>query len=88
MNYRGILFFLGFFSLLVSLFSILNIFYSIYFDFLIGINSYLITLIISLIIGGTFCYIGRNFKKDINLSDQIIFIILSFFLLPIPLKIW
>ena len=87
MNYRGILFFLGFFSLIVSLFSVLNIFYSIYFDFLIGINSYLITLIISLFIGGSFCYFGNNFKKDINLSDQIIFIILSFFLLPILISI-
>ena len=82
MNYKGILFFLGIYSLLVSFLSILNIFYSIYFDFIIGLNSYLITFFISLIIGILFCYIGRNHRKDITLTDQIIFILLSFFLIP------
>ena len=40
MNYKSILFFLGIYSLLVSLFSILNILYSIYFDFVLDQNSY------------------------------------------------
>ena len=47
MNYKGILFFLGIYSLLVSVFSVLNILYSIYFDFIIDLNSYLLTFIIS-----------------------------------------
>jgi len=47
MNYKSILFFLGIFSLLISLFSVLNILYSIYFDFIIDLNSYLITFLIS-----------------------------------------
>ena len=82
MNYKGILFFLGIYSLLVSLFSILNIFYSIYFEFIIGLNSYLITFFISLIVGYLFYYVGRNHRKDISLTDQIIFILLSFILIP------
>ena len=87
MNYKGILFFLGIFILLVSFFSILNIFYSIYFDFIIGLNSYLITLFISLILGSLFCYVGRNHSKDIVLTDQLIFILLSFLLIPILISI-
>jgi len=87
MNYKGILFFLGIFSLLVSFFSILNILYSIYFDFIIGLNSYLITFLISLIIGLLFYYIGRNYKKDIALTDQIIFILFSFILIPLLISI-
>ena len=51
MNYKGILFYLGVYSLVVSFFSILNIFYSIYFDFIIGLNSYIITFFVSLVIG-------------------------------------
>ena len=87
MNYRSILFFLGIYSLLVSIFSILNIFYSIYFDFVIGLNSYLITFIISLILGTFFYFLGRNFNKDISLIDQIIFILLSFLFIPLLISI-
>ena len=87
MNYKGILFFLGIYSLLVSLFSILNILYSIYFDFTIDLNSYLITLFISLAVGSLFSYIGRNYSKDIVLTDQIIFIVLGFILIPLLISI-
>ena len=87
MNYKGILFYLGIYSFLISLFTILNIFYSIYFDFIIGINSYLITLLISLLLG-IVCYLyGRKHNKDITLSDQIIFILLGFILLPLLIGI-
>ena len=87
MNYKGIIFFLGVYTFLVSLFSIINIFYSIYFDFIIGLNSYLITFLISFVLGLIFYFVGRNYKKDINLIDQIIFIILSFFLIPFLISI-
>ena len=80
MNYKSVLFFLGIYSLFVSFFSILNILYSIYFDFILDLNSYFITFIISLIVGSSFCYVGRNIlSKNITLVDQIIFIVLSFF---------
>ncbi len=82
MNYKSILFFLGIYSLLVSIFSILNIFYSIYFDFAIGLNSYLITFFISLTIGLLFYYLGHSHSKNISLPDQIIFILLAFILIP------
>ena len=87
MNYKSVLFFLGINSLFVSFFSILNILYSVYFDFVLDLNSYLITLIISLIIGSSFWYIGRNSSKNITLVDQITFIILSFLLLPVLFSI-
>jgi len=87
MNYKSILFFLGIYSLLVSIFSILNIFYSIYFDFAIGLNSYLITFFISLTIGLLFYYLGHNHNKNISLTDQIIFILLAFILIPLLIAI-
>ena len=87
MNYKSILFFLGIYSLFVSFFSILNILYSIYFDFIIDLNSYLITFFISLIVGSFFYYVGRNHSKDITLTDQIIFIVLSFILIPFLISI-
>ena len=87
MNYKGILFFLGIYSLLVSFFSILNIFYSIYFDFIIGLNSYLITFFISLILGSLFYFVGRYHSKDITLPEHIIFILLSFIVMPFFISI-
>ena len=87
MNYKSILFFLGIYSLLVSLFSVLNILYSIYFDFIIDLDSYLITFLISLITGFAFYYAGRSHSKDIALTDQIIFVVLSFILIPFLISI-
>jgi len=87
MNYRGILFFLGIYSLLISFFSIVNIFYSIYFDFIIGLNSYLLTFFISVSLGSLFYFKGRHQRRDISLSDQIIFILLSFILIPVLISI-
>ena len=87
MNHRSILFFLGISSLLISLFSILNIFYSIYFNFTIDINSYLITFFISLSIGYLFWYLGRHHSKNFSLIDQIIFIVLIFFFMPVLIGI-
>jgi len=87
MNHKSILFFLGIYFLFVSFFSILNILYSIYFDFIIALNSYLITFFISLILGLLFYYIGHNHSKDITLTDQIIFVVLSFILIPCLISI-
>ena len=87
MNYKGILFFFGIYSLFVSFFSILNILYSIYFDFIIDLNSYLITFFISLILGIVFYYVGRKHSKYIALTEQIIFVVLSFILIPFLISI-
>ena len=87
MNYKSILFFLGIFLIFVSILSFLNILYSIYFNFIIGINSYLISLFFSLFIGSLFIYIGHKYRKDISLSNQILFIILSFIIIPLFISI-
>jgi len=87
MNYKGILFFLGIYSLFVSFFSILNILYSIYFNFISDLNSYVISLIISLIVGFSFCFVGSGHNKNISLSDQIVLIILSFIFIPLLISI-
>ena len=54
----SILFFFGVYSLFISFFSILNILYSIYFSFVLDLNSYIVTLIISFLFGIFFCYLG------------------------------
>ena len=83
MNYKGILFFLGIYSLFVSFLSFLNILYSIYFNFVLDLNSYVISLIISLGVGLLFCLQGRKSSKNISLSEQIVLIIFSFVFIPL-----
>jgi trk system potassium uptake protein TrkH len=61
----------------------LNILYSFYFNFFLDLNSYVISLIISLSAGLIFCLLGRKYRKNIFLSDQIILIISSFIFLPL-----
>ena len=81
MNYKGILFFLGIYSLFISFFFILNILYSIYFGF--DFTAYITSLTISLIIGFLFCLLGKKYKKNISLHDQIVLILISFIFLPL-----
>ena len=87
MNYKSIFFFLAVYSILISFFSILNILYSIYFSFVLDLNSYLITLGVSLTFGISLYYLGHNYNKNITLIDQVTFIILGFIILPVFLSI-
>ena len=79
MNLKGISFYLSFFCFPVSLLAFINILYASYFDYFLSINTYFITLIISLLVGVGFLYFGRNSKKNINFIEQLILIIVSYF---------
>ena len=87
MNYKGILFFLGINSLIVSFFSILNILYSFYFNFILDINSYLICFFTTLLLGLLFCFVGYKFNKNISINDQILLFILTFVFIPLFLSL-
>ena len=82
MNYKGILFFLGIYSIIISFFSFINILYSIYFNSTPGFNLYLAPLLISLVLGVIFCLTGKNHTKNIFIYDQILLILVSFIFLP------
>lgn len=83
MNFKGILFFLGFYSLFLSLFSFLNILYSFYFTFNLDLHSYVFSLLLTFFVGLLFCFIGRKSIKDISFSEQILLILIAFIFLPL-----
>lgn len=87
MNYKGIIFFLGLNCLLISLFSILNIAYSIHLNFNIDLKSYIFSLAISSIVGVLFCWFGYKKSKDININEQIILILSTFIFIPLLISI-
>ena len=81
MNFRSIIYYLGLFCFPISLLSVINIFYSSYFDYFLSIESYFITLTISLLIGFTLYQIGKNSTKKISFIEQLILIILVYLIL-------
>ncbi len=78
MNLKGIIFYLGILCFPISLLAFLNILYSIYFDHLINVNSYMITLFTSFIAGALFYFYGKNAKKRLVFFDQIILLIFTY----------
>ncbi len=79
MNLKGISYYLSLFCFPISILAFINILYSSYFDYFLSIHSYLITLIISLVIGSFFLFIGKNSNKRINFIEQLFLIILVYF---------
>ena len=87
MNFKSISYFLGLFCFPISFLSFVNILYSSYFDYFLSIDAYFTTLLISLIVGYGLLYYGKNFQKKINYIEQILLIILVYFLTALLISI-
>ena len=85
MSYFSLVY-LGVFYLIISVLSFFNIIYSYYFNLYLGINSYLITLFLSLIFGLIFLLKNKDKYKN-NIYHKIITVISGYFILPIVLSI-
>ena len=80
MNFKSISFYLSLFCFPVSFLAFINILYASYFDYFLSIDTYFATLIVSLTVGSSLLYYGRNCKKNLNFIDQLILIIFCYFL--------
>ena len=87
MNFKGILFYLGIYSFVISFFSILNILYSLYFNFLLDLKSYFFCLAISLAIGLLLSLVGKKYSNNLNLYDQLLLALIGFFFIPLLISI-
>ena len=87
MNFKRISFYLSLFCFPVSFLSFINILYASYFDYFLSIDTYFSTLIISLLIGLGFFYYGKNSKKDIDFIEQLILVIISYFITSLLIAI-
>jgi len=81
MRIKSCLYFLGIGCFPMSFLALLNILYSFHFDNFSNINSYTVTLFLSLITGFIFFKIGKNFKDDITAYEQIFLVLLVYFLI-------
>ena len=80
MNLKSISFYLSLFCFPISSLAFINILYSSYFDYFLSIESYFITLFISLIFGLGLYFLGKNAERKINFIDQLITIIFVYLL--------
>ena len=87
MNYKRISFYLSLFCFPISFLSFINILYASYFDYFLSINTYFITLIISLLFGLSFFFYGKDSPKNINFIEQLILIISTYFLTSLLISI-
>ncbi len=87
MNYKSISFFLSLFCFPISLLSFINILYSSYFDYFLSIESYFITLILSLALSVSLYFFGKTSSKNINFIDQLILIILVYIIIGLLISI-
>ena len=80
MHFKKISFYLSLFCFPISLLSFVNILYASYFDYYLSIDTYFITLVVSLLIGLSFFYYGKRSTKNINFIEQLLLIICAYFL--------
>ena len=83
MNYKSITYYLSYFCFPVSFLSFVNILYSLYFDYFLTTNLYAVVLILSVAIGISFFFIGRNSYKKLNFFEKLTLVILTYLLTSI-----
>ena len=78
MNIKGIIYYQSLFCFPISFLAFLNILYSSYFDYFLNLESYFITLFVSLFVGLLFYFFGKKAEKKIDFHEQILLIILIY----------
>ena len=87
MNFKGISYYLGLSCWPVSILSFVNILYSSYFDHYLNLDSYLLTLLVSLLFAFFFYFISKNAEKNINFYEQISLIFIVYFFISLLISI-
>ena len=87
MNLKGISFYLGLFCFPIALLAFINILYASYFDFFLSIDTYITTLIVSVLAGVALFFFGKGSSKNINFIEQLILIVLTYLLVSLLIAI-
>ena len=86
--FRSTILYLGIFSIFISIFSLLNILFSYYFDYLLNVETYFICLLISLSLSVVSIYLNkRYFHEKINFFERLFIVIIGFFYFPLLISI-
>ena len=78
--------YLGFFFILISIFSFFNVIYSFYFNLYLNLNTYYLSLLISLILG-IICYLFKRKIIRFNIFEKILTVITGYIFIPLILSL-
>ena len=87
MNLKSISYYLSLFLFPLSVLSFINILYSSYFNYFLSIESYLITLVVSLVLACGLYLFGKNAERKITYINQLILIIFVYFIVGILVSV-
>ena len=87
MNLNGISYYLGLSCYPVTFLSFFNILYSSYFDHYLNLDSYILTLIISFLLGLGLHLFSKNSEKNIKFYEKLILMFLVYFLISLLISI-
>ena len=87
MNFRGISYYLHLSCYPVFILSFFNILYSSYFDHYLNLDSYLFTLVISVIFALIFYFISKDAEKNIKFYEQLLLIFFVYFFISLLISI-
>ena len=87
MNLKGISYYLSLSCYPIAFLSFFNILYSSYFDHYLNLNSYLITLGLSLFLSVILYFFSKSAEKNINFGEQLILILLTYFLISLLISV-
>jgi len=85
MSYFSLIY-IGIFSLIISVLSFFNIIYSYYFNLYLNLDSYIYSLILSLVLGSIFL-IKKKDNYKISIYHKILTVISGYFILPLIISI-
>ena len=87
MNFRGISYYLSLSCYPVTLLSFFNILYSSYFDHYLNLDSYILTLVTSFLLGLGFFMLSKNSEKNIKFYEKLILIFVVYILISLLISI-
>ena len=87
MNLRGISYYLGLSCYPIAFLSFFNILYSSYFNHYLNLNSYILTLVISFILGTGLYAFSKKGEKNIKFYEKLVLIFLVYIIVSLLISI-
>ena len=87
MNFRGIAYYLGLSCYPITFLSFFNILYSSYFDHYLNLDSYILTLFISFLIGTCLYLFSKQGEKNIKFYEKLVLIFVVYILVSLLISI-
>ena len=87
MNLRGISYYLSLSCYPVTLLSFFNILYSSYFNHYLNLDSYILTLVTSLLLGVGLYLFSKNSEKNIKFYEKLVLLFIVYFFISLLISI-